>query len=370
MVVSRGFLSYAHQDNDAEGNRIRELAADLAAQYELITGEQARLFVEREHLRWGEDWKQLIDEALAQATLFIPVITPTYFKRPECRRELDTFARRARQLGVQDLVMPIRYVDFADLHAEPCPDELIDLVRTFGWEDWTELRFADRDSGDYRRAVAGLAVRLATASAAAEQVQVRESSVDAPAFLDVLARTETAVPAWEQGIAALDEGFAKVGMYMQVAVEQQPVDRLAFARQLADALDRPVADLQATANDLLVLLHGADQDVRIIAARAGHEVGAAQVVSDYLVGADHAVAGRVVELVRRLRVLVDSEPAGFGEGAEVLAVAEQIGLLSRNLRPVTRAIHTVITLMLDGRDLLASWAALLDRLPPLDARGR
>ncbi|MPZ80908.1 MAG: TIR domain-containing protein [Actinophytocola sp.] len=360
MVTSRGFWSYSHDDNAAEGGRIADLARDLESQYELITGERLELFLERDQLRWGEDWKQSIDGALAQATFFVPIVTRRYFRRPECRRELDTFARRARQLGVQDLVMPIRYVDFADLHAQPCPDELIALVRTFGWEDWTDLRFADRDSGDYRREVARLAVRLATASAAAEQVQVTEPSVDAPAYLDILARTETAVPVWRQAVAALDEGFAKVGMYMQVAVEQQPADRLAFARRLADALDRPVADLRLMANDLLVLLHGADQDVRIIAERAEHEIGE-----------DPAVEDRVVGLVRRLRAVVESEPAGLGEGEELLAVAEHIGLLSRNLRPVARTIHTVITLMIDGRDLLASWASLLDRLPPpLDGRGR
>ncbi|HEY0453740.1 toll/interleukin-1 receptor domain-containing protein [Actinophytocola sp.] len=369
MVVSRGFLSYAHRDNDAEGNRIRELAGDIEAQYELLTGEPARLFVEREHLRWGEDWKLTIDEALAQATFFIPVVTPTYFRRTECRRELDMFARRAVELGVKDLVLPLLYVDFDDLHADPCEDDLVALVRKFGWENWTSLRFAERRSGDYRRAVAGLAGRLASASAAAEWVQVPESGLDelddAPGYLDILARTEEAVPAWRETVAALDAALRDVGMFMQVAVEQQPPtpdfgDRIAFARRLAGALEGPVGDLQAKANDFLGQLHAVDQGVRIVVERAEREVAEHPEIRDHVLG-----------MTRLLRQFVDGAPPGLADADDLSTVAESIERLSRNLRPVVRNLRKALTLLIDGRDVLASWATLLDRLPPhLDGRDR
>ena len=54
-----------HEDNRVEGNRIAGLAQDVADQYRLLTTERIELFRDKEHLRWGEDWKHRIDEVLA-----------------------------------------------------------------------------------------------------------------------------------------------------------------------------------------------------------------------------------------------------------------------------------------------------------------
>lgn len=98
MPASQGFWSYVHADDQAEGERISRLARDVSAQFEMLTGEPITLFLDKDAIRWGEDWRATIDTSLASVAFFIPVMTPRYFMSAECRREFQlpkrTFASR------------------------------------------------------------------------------------------------------------------------------------------------------------------------------------------------------------------------------------------------------------------------------------
>jgi len=97
MLIAKGFWSYVHDDDDAEGGRITALARDLSAQYEMLTGESIDLFLDRDDLEWGNDWRATVDGSLAVTAFFIPVLTPRYFSSAECRRELNAFVRKAKR---------------------------------------------------------------------------------------------------------------------------------------------------------------------------------------------------------------------------------------------------------------------------------
>src|SRR5215208_356587 len=93
------FWSYAHEDNELDGGNVVQLAQRLREEYSLITGGALSVFVDRTEIEWGDQWRRRIDESLAETTFFIPVVTPRYFSRPECRRELLTFVGKAEALG-------------------------------------------------------------------------------------------------------------------------------------------------------------------------------------------------------------------------------------------------------------------------------
>ena len=204
MTELKGFWSYVHADDDVDNGRVSRLAQDVAAHFEMLTGEKISLFVDKDEIEWGEDWRGKIDESLASIAYFIPVLTPRYFMSAECRRELQFFARRARQLGIEELVLPLLYVDVPSLHEDTPPDDLVALVRTFQWVDWRELRFAELDSSDYRRGVARLAQRLVEANREAEEANVAaaaagletavEDEDDSAGLLDQLAAAEGSLP--------------------------------------------------------------------------------------------------------------------------------------------------------------------------------
>ena len=65
MADSQGFWSYVHADDEAEGERISQLARDVTEQYRMLTGEQLVLFLDKDALNWGDAWRDKIDSSLA-----------------------------------------------------------------------------------------------------------------------------------------------------------------------------------------------------------------------------------------------------------------------------------------------------------------
>ncbi len=164
MVAWHALWSYVHDDDNADNERISRLARDVSSQYEMLTGEELNVFLDKDAIEWGEEWRDRIDKSLISVPLFIPVLTPRYFQSSECRRELQFFAHNATELGEKELVLPLLYVDVPSLHEEAPSDDLIALIKTFQWEDWRDLRFTEVDSEKYRRGVDKLATRLVEAN--------------------------------------------------------------------------------------------------------------------------------------------------------------------------------------------------------------
>jgi hypothetical protein len=252
---TRGFWSYVHKDDDAELGRIRQLARDISNQFEMLTGEALEFFFDRDTLQWGDDWKQKVDEAIAAGALFIPVLTPRYFMSPECRRELNSFARQATNLGVKDLVLPIYYVTVPELGNQATKDDLFALVQTFQWEDWRELRFKEPSSEQYRYAVVRLAERLVAAIQQAERVEATPPSVlppegdtegddTSPGLIDRLAASEEAMPHLNDKLGQITKDMELVGRLAEEATadikradKQAPgfAARLLISRKLGEA---------------------------------------------------------------------------------------------------------------------------------------
>ena len=145
MSHSSGFWSYAHDDNKLDDGAILKLASLIMNEYDLLSGKPLKLFVDQESLSWGDEWRERLNESLTRTTFFIPIITPRYFTREECRRELMEFAAKAKGLGVEELILPILYVR-PDNFTPENPDEAIAQRRacttSIGQEHafWTQAR--------------------------------------------------------------------------------------------------------------------------------------------------------------------------------------------------------------------------------------
>jgi len=72
------------------------------------TGMPFPIFQDRNDLRWGQQWKSRIEDALLDVTFLIPVVTPSYFRSPACKKEFDTFLVRENTLGEDRLILPSR----------------------------------------------------------------------------------------------------------------------------------------------------------------------------------------------------------------------------------------------------------------------
>jgi hypothetical protein len=367
MTVPDGFWSYVHDDDDAEGGRITQLARDVAAQFQLLTGEKINLFLDRDNLVWGDDWRPKIDDSLASVAFFIPVITPRFFKSAECRRELNFFARNAEKLGIKELVLPILYVDFPALHDDPPKEDIVALVKRFQWEDWTDLKYADRESGEYRRAVSKLAARLVAANESAEQASAQGKVVAAlesnddpeePGSLDRLAVMESSLPSLRDTIIEIGRTIEGIGEAMQEATNDidtksagnSPLAvRLTIARNLAQRLAEPADRIRDLGNGFASNLHDVDEGVRIIIARAPIEVEESPESKP-----------NFEEFFTSLRGMVEQSEIGMASVQRLIDTLSPIEKTSRDLRPPLRTLREGLTLLVEGLSVMREWIALID----------
>lgn len=374
MSILQGFWSYVHKDDEAEGGRISRLARDVADQFELLTGEPLTLFLDKDAIEWGDNWRDKIDQSLASIAFFIPVVTPRYFRSSECRRELHYFAKRATDLGIKDLVLPLLYVDFPALHEDPSKDDLIVLTRTFHWEKWQTLRLAEPESAEYRTGVAGLATRLVEANRQVESASLRGAATpglqasasspiseppESPGTLDLLATGEEALPKWGETLNAIGEQITLIGKMMTEATgEIQRSEkvakgfgaRLLIARKLANQLTEPVEKIGALGNEYTSLMHDVDAGIRLLIERAPIEIAEKPENKEAfcsLFAAIQTMSASAIEGLSSVQHMID-----------VLAPVEK---LSRDLRPTLRRLRDGLVVLLEGQEVVTEWVRLIEQ---------
>lgn len=214
--VSGFFWSYTHVDNEYSQGRINGLAELIKKEFAIRTNTDIDIFVDRTHISWGQDWRRRIDSGLSGATFFMPVITPRYFASQECRRELLAFAGNAKGLGVEELILPILWVDTPEL-LEDSQDEAVTLIRRMQYEDWRRLRLEDEKSTVHLSAVFRLVSRLQEISAQVGTQPVTEANdpppdvtEDRPTTLDTVAALEQAVPRWSEALTTMHEAENRI----------------------------------------------------------------------------------------------------------------------------------------------------------------
>jgi hypothetical protein len=200
-----GFWSYAHEDDVLDGGNILHLSRLIMEEYNLLSGESLKLFVDRSDIAWGQLWRERIDSSLTETTFFIPIITPRYFMRPECRRELLEFAAKSKMLGVERLLLPIVYVEMRDLSVENS-DEAIALIARTQYADWHEKRLLEPQSRAYRSAVSALAQRLLGIAQDVAEIQYRreiDSDIENrgdDGITEIVSQIEELLPDWLEAV--------------------------------------------------------------------------------------------------------------------------------------------------------------------------
>jgi parallel beta-helix repeat protein len=156
------FMSYVRFNDQHDDGQLTQFRERLSAEVRVQTGEEFPIFQDRNDIAWGQNWKARIDETLDAVTLLLVIITPGFFRSPACRAEVKRFLARERELGRQDLILPVYYVSTPELD-DPKRREADELARVLAsrqFVDWRELRFEPFTSPVVRRALAQLASRM------------------------------------------------------------------------------------------------------------------------------------------------------------------------------------------------------------------
>ncbi|WDA41515.1 toll/interleukin-1 receptor domain-containing protein [Erythrobacter sp. BLCC-B19] len=171
-----GFWSYARQDDEASDGRLSRLRAQLSSELQQMYGrDRVQLWQDVAAIPPGTEWETAIDEAIAQSTFLIPLITPAFVESEYCCKEVAKFLEREAQINAaypelkgQRRIFPIVYID-AD-QSDPFDPATIACLSKLQFVDFRKLR-EDDDPQQIRKAL----VRLSGEIARLLKVKVRRA---------------------------------------------------------------------------------------------------------------------------------------------------------------------------------------------------
>lgn len=160
------FMSYAHHDNGA--NRLSKFRDRLVQELRSQTGTDVEIFMDSDDIELGEPWRRRLAEGLTTSAFLLPIITPSFLMSAYCRLEFESFCAHERDLGRDDLILPVYYVDCEDIRAS-APDEppaaTASAVFERQYSDWRELRQLSPSNQRVRRELEQLAGQIKNAMA-------------------------------------------------------------------------------------------------------------------------------------------------------------------------------------------------------------
>lgn len=175
-VAARGFLSYVRKDNEGYTSVVDELKTALESRFHGSTGRRLEIFVDRDAIGWGDDWRAKIRESVQAATFFIPVVTMRYFQSDACREELLAFHQYAKELGVEALILPL-VLDGASKISADDPREEVRLIERLNYRNIHDAWLAGYDSSTWLREISWMVQQLESKLTSAETtLSSREAS--------------------------------------------------------------------------------------------------------------------------------------------------------------------------------------------------
>lgn len=161
-----GFWSYARQDDEASDGRLSQLRGQLARELQQVYGrEPVQLWQDVAAIPPGAEWEKAIDDAIAQSTYLIPIITPAFVESEFCCREVAKFFSREAEINAahpelqgQRRIFPIVYIDAED--SDPFDPATVTQIKKLQFVDFRQLR-EDDDPQQIRKAVVRLAGEIA-----------------------------------------------------------------------------------------------------------------------------------------------------------------------------------------------------------------
>lgn len=165
------FMSYVHTDDKQK--QLTTLCERMSDEVQVQTGIEFPIFQDRKGIKWGENWRQRIENSLDETTFLIPIITPGFFNSKECRAELKRFIEREKKLCRNDLILSVYFVDTPLLNETglSAADELAEVIASRQYADWRDLRFEPFTNPLVGKTLAQLAVHIRNALARVQTVK-------------------------------------------------------------------------------------------------------------------------------------------------------------------------------------------------------
>lgn len=142
MVPTVGFFAYARADDESGKEILSEIRARLEDLVGKHLGESVKIFQDKPQIKKGEDWREILDRKLNAAGVFIPMLSPRFFKSPECRSELSRYKKMMEQGGRQRYIYPVIWLRGRYLESKN-KDNLVEFALSRQVVDWDKHSYME-----------------------------------------------------------------------------------------------------------------------------------------------------------------------------------------------------------------------------------
>lgn len=173
----RIFFSYVRAD-DESFTIVRPLKQLLGQLITALSGQPAEIFIDRDDIPLGTNWREKIESAVRQAYFFIPIYTGSYPQSEACRDEFFLFQEAASQLEASKLIIPVAWFGLSTLRPEG-EDEISDYIRSHQTVFFEEAWIQGIDSAPYKASVFRIAQRILEVSPAVDEALANAEELEA-----------------------------------------------------------------------------------------------------------------------------------------------------------------------------------------------
>jgi hypothetical protein len=167
------FLSYTRIDDQFFGGSITSLRKFLELGVQVVTGRpNFNIFQDIDGIEFGQQWQKRLDQVIVSTRFLIPIITPLFFQSHACRDELEKFIEHEKELGRDDLILPVYFVTAPVLEKPDLlsGDPLASTISARQRYDWRSKANLPIDDPQIRLAVIYLSQKISSAISRTESV--------------------------------------------------------------------------------------------------------------------------------------------------------------------------------------------------------
>lgn len=377
----RIFLSYVRND-DASFTIVEPLKLRLQQLITALSGRPSQIFVDRNDIPLGENWREKIEAAVRHAYFFVPIYTGSYTQSQMCRDEFFLFQDAASQRDVNGLIIPIIWFGLETLRPEG-EDEISDYVRAHQAAMFDQAWIEGPDSPPYRKNVTEIAKRILSVAPSVDKSLAEAEEREAGILIDsegLPAGPAPSVPSLDHVSEEVEideeDGILELGADFEneLLVLTESAESLGAAISDLGDLPDPPTGAQATnssASKYMIQVASKMKGPALVIEDKGQEMFQATKRSDSLLR-------RIVQLAQHSDSpeLIGKLHASLAEGVESLtetkAVAAQLDqllssmktpeALSASIRRSVKPARRGIVAVQDSIQIIGEWAPVVESL--------
>jgi len=196
----KAFISYC-QFND-KSDVITHLRVELINQIKTYTSLEVDIFQDTKKITGGSKFENIIQNNLDETFIFIPILTPSYFKSVNCLKELEYYLGLYKAEPNIRRIIPLYLIEISEKVENVFEEKakgLFKEVKSFQYHNWTNLNHDSPKARSYSEAVKKIAKEISDTILDHNYVSINSNPIinENKEFVDLIQNFKEQLPSQE-----------------------------------------------------------------------------------------------------------------------------------------------------------------------------